>query len=220
MIFRKAQNKIQDPAKLRRLIVDLIDGETWTGLDADVKGDDLRGPAGEERPGHQVRRRAVLHPAPADRGDRRRDAPRARPDRSATRPAAPAASCSPPTTTSPRTTALDRDQKAATCGTRRCTAGRSWTHRPPLRDEPATCTASARTAASRPIRVDDSLAADPGDALRHGADQSAVRQEVQRHVRQRRGRDQTRGPDDRARRLLGHDQQQAAQLRPARQDAS
>ena len=27
VIFRKAQNKIQDPAKLRRLIVDLIDKE-------------------------------------------------------------------------------------------------------------------------------------------------------------------------------------------------
>ena len=27
LIFRKAQNKIQDPAKLRRLIVDLIDKE-------------------------------------------------------------------------------------------------------------------------------------------------------------------------------------------------
>jgi type I restriction enzyme M protein len=37
VIFRKAQNKIQDPAKLRRL-VDLINGETWTGLDIDVKG--------------------------------------------------------------------------------------------------------------------------------------------------------------------------------------
>ncbi len=36
-IFRKAQNKIQDPAKLRRLI-DLIDGETWTGMGVDVKG--------------------------------------------------------------------------------------------------------------------------------------------------------------------------------------
>ena len=30
VIFRKAQNKIQDPAKLRRLIVDLIDKEEWT----------------------------------------------------------------------------------------------------------------------------------------------------------------------------------------------
>jgi len=39
IIFRKAQNKIQDPAKLRRLIVDLIGRETWTMLDVDVKGD-------------------------------------------------------------------------------------------------------------------------------------------------------------------------------------
>ncbi len=39
LIFRKAQNKIQNPALLRRLIVDLIDKETWTMLDADVKGD-------------------------------------------------------------------------------------------------------------------------------------------------------------------------------------
>ena len=36
-IFRKAQNKIQDPAKLKRL-VSLIDGETWLGLQVDVKG--------------------------------------------------------------------------------------------------------------------------------------------------------------------------------------
>jgi type I restriction enzyme M protein len=38
-IFRKAQNRIQDPAKLRRLVVNLIDQETWTSVDADVKGD-------------------------------------------------------------------------------------------------------------------------------------------------------------------------------------
>ena len=43
VIFRKAQNKIQDPAKLRRLIVDLIDREQWTSLDADVKGDAYEG---------------------------------------------------------------------------------------------------------------------------------------------------------------------------------
>jgi type I restriction enzyme M protein len=43
IIFRKAQNKIQDPAKLRRLIVDLIDRERWVQLDADVKGDAYEG---------------------------------------------------------------------------------------------------------------------------------------------------------------------------------
>ena len=43
VIFRKAQNKIQDPAKLRRLIVDLIDKEQWSSLSADVKGDAYEG---------------------------------------------------------------------------------------------------------------------------------------------------------------------------------
>jgi type I restriction-modification system DNA methylase subunit len=43
IIFRKAQNKIQDPAKLRRLIVDLIDREQWTMMSADVKGDAYEG---------------------------------------------------------------------------------------------------------------------------------------------------------------------------------
>ncbi|MCK6585781.1 MAG: SAM-dependent methyltransferase, partial [Anaerolineales bacterium] len=38
----KAQNKIQDPAKLRRLI-ELIDSETWIGLDIDVKGEIYEG---------------------------------------------------------------------------------------------------------------------------------------------------------------------------------
>ena len=43
VIFRKAQNKIQDPAKLRRLIVDLIDKEQWSSLAVDVKGDAYEG---------------------------------------------------------------------------------------------------------------------------------------------------------------------------------
>src|SRR2546427_6843584 len=43
IVFRKAQNRIQDPAKLRRLIVDLVDRERWMTLDADVKGDAYEG---------------------------------------------------------------------------------------------------------------------------------------------------------------------------------
>jgi len=39
VIFRKAQNRIQDPAKLKKLIVDLIDKERWSSKDVDVKGD-------------------------------------------------------------------------------------------------------------------------------------------------------------------------------------
>jgi type I restriction enzyme M protein len=41
-IFTKSQNKIQDPAKLSRLI-DLIDREQWTVLGADVKGEIYEG---------------------------------------------------------------------------------------------------------------------------------------------------------------------------------
>jgi type I restriction enzyme M protein len=42
VIFRKAQNRIQNPALLRRLI-DLIDSENWRGLDVDVKSEIYEG---------------------------------------------------------------------------------------------------------------------------------------------------------------------------------
>jgi type I restriction enzyme M protein len=42
-VYRKAQNRIQDPAKLRRLVVNLINEETWTSVDADLKGDAYEG---------------------------------------------------------------------------------------------------------------------------------------------------------------------------------
>jgi type I restriction enzyme M protein len=41
-IFTKAQNKIQDPAKLARLI-EMVDGVSWVTLDADTKGDIYEG---------------------------------------------------------------------------------------------------------------------------------------------------------------------------------
>lgn len=42
VIFRKAQNRIQDPAKLLRLI-ELINSETWLGLNMDIKGEIYEG---------------------------------------------------------------------------------------------------------------------------------------------------------------------------------
>ncbi|MBU4502893.1 MAG: type I restriction-modification system subunit M, partial [Nanoarchaeota archaeon] len=42
VIFRKSQNKIQNPAYLKRLI-ELINAETWVGLDIDVKGEIYEG---------------------------------------------------------------------------------------------------------------------------------------------------------------------------------
>ena len=57
VIFAKAQNRITDPAKLERLI-SMIEGENWSGMDVDVKGEiyegllarnaeDVRGGAGQ-----------------------------------------------------------------------------------------------------------------------------------------------------------------------------
>lgn len=43
LVFRKSQNKIQDPAKLKRLVSDLIDKEQWVMVDADIKGDAYEG---------------------------------------------------------------------------------------------------------------------------------------------------------------------------------
>jgi type I restriction enzyme M protein len=42
VIFRKSQNKIQDPAKLKRLI-ELINAEVWVGLGVDVKSEIYEG---------------------------------------------------------------------------------------------------------------------------------------------------------------------------------
>lgn len=42
IIFRKSQNRIQNPARLRRLI-DYINAEDWIGLETDVKGDIYEG---------------------------------------------------------------------------------------------------------------------------------------------------------------------------------
>ncbi|MHB2028657.1 MAG: class I SAM-dependent DNA methyltransferase [Acidimicrobiales bacterium] len=43
VIFRKAQNKIQDPAKLKKLINELIDAENWSATGVDIKGDAYEG---------------------------------------------------------------------------------------------------------------------------------------------------------------------------------
>jgi type I restriction enzyme M protein len=42
-VFKRAKPEIQNPAILRRLIADLIDGEEWSKMEADVKGDIYEG---------------------------------------------------------------------------------------------------------------------------------------------------------------------------------
>ncbi len=107
VIFRKAQNKIQDPAKLRRLIVDLIDREKWMSLDADVKGDAYEGLL--EKNAQDTKSGAGQYFTP--RALIRAIVDVIRPIRYpvrpfAIRPAEPAGSCSPRTSTSPLITRI------------------------------------------------------------------------------------------------------------------
>ena len=64
-IFTKAQNKIQDPAKLLRLI-DMIDEVQWVTHGRGRQGRYLRRTARKECGGHEIRRRPILHPSRAD----------------------------------------------------------------------------------------------------------------------------------------------------------
>ena len=43
IFFKKARQDIQNPATLRRLIVDLIDTENWSSMQADTKRDIYEG---------------------------------------------------------------------------------------------------------------------------------------------------------------------------------
>ena len=96
IIFRKAQNKIQDPAKLRRLVADLIDREQWMTLDADVKGDAYEGLLAKNAEDVKTGAGQYFTPRPLIRAIVDVMRPTAS-RRSATRRAAPAASSLPPT---------------------------------------------------------------------------------------------------------------------------
>ena len=98
-VFKKARQEIQNPATLKRLIVDLIEPEQWMAHAGRREGRHLRRSACQERGGIAQRGRPVLHAARADQGDRRRDAAEGQTTRSAIRPAAPADSCWPRTIT-------------------------------------------------------------------------------------------------------------------------
>ncbi len=176
LIFRKSQNKIQDPAKLRRLIVDLIDREQWMSLDADVKGDayeglldknaqDTKGGAGQYfTPRPLIRAMAeCMRPGPDDTicdpacgtggfllaAHDYIDEPLL----DGRRPAAP-----------PQAGDAARRRTSSTASSRLCAMNLLLHGIGPSGDE-----------ATPPIETGDSLATDPGDALQRRADQSAVR---------------------------------------------
>jgi hypothetical protein len=121
-IFLKAQNEIQDPAKLRRL-VGLIDGETWLGLGVDVKGSIYEGLL--ERNAQEVKSDAGQYFTPR--------ATRTRKRRSTTLPAGPAGFCSPRGSTFGRsrwrampksTPRCARDSRGSTSSPRSCGSAR------------------------------------------------------------------------------------------------
>ena len=69
VLFHGAQNKLSDPAKLKR-VVSLIDKETWIGLNVDTKGEIYEETAGAQCVGGEIWRRAILHAPPANPGHR------------------------------------------------------------------------------------------------------------------------------------------------------
>ena len=102
IIFRKSQSRIQDPAKLKRLI-ELINTETWVGLDIDVKGDIYEGLL--EKNAEDIKSGAGQYFTPdlSSKLSSRLCAPN-RIQLSATPPVAPVVSCLLPTTSFPSIT--------------------------------------------------------------------------------------------------------------------
>ena len=162
VVFRKAQNRIQDPAKLERLIKDLIGNEEWMSLDADVKGDAYEGLLEKNAADTKSGAGQYFTPRALISGDCRRDAAGARTSRSATRPAELAVSSSPPTTTSPPQSEPRPDQK------RHLRSGlfTGWE----IVDNTARLCAMnlllhgiESPDSDSPVHVDDALRADPGE---------------------------------------------------------
>ena len=116
---------------MRKLIVDLIDKENWSPAGTDIKGDayeallakgaeDIKSGAGQYfTPRPLIQAMVDVHRS------------RRRTTRSSTRPAAPAASCSPRTSTHPSDAGShDPDRARRTCATA-SSAASSWSTAPP-----------------------------------------------------------------------------------------
>jgi len=131
-IFRKAQNKIQDPARLSHLIKNLIDKESWSSLDADIKGDAYEGlldkgvAEGGYGAGQYFTPRALI------RRWSRRCSPR-RQTLSSTRPPVPQASCWPRMSMWCANTSRSTRMSAGTCNPASPPALSSSTTPPALR---------------------------------------------------------------------------------------
>jgi type I restriction enzyme M protein len=117
-IFKKARPEIQNPATLRRLIVDLIDAESWSSMQADVKGEFTRGCSPRARPSRPRARGNISRRGSSSRASSIASARRRR-TRSTTRPRERAGFSWPPISSSPTSTARNSTR------TRRNTCGRA-----------------------------------------------------------------------------------------------
>jgi type I restriction enzyme M protein len=123
-IFRKAQNKVQDPAKLRRLI-SLMDGETWLEIDADVKGDIYEGLL--ERNAADVKSGAGQYFTPRPLIEAIVEVMRPGPETNICDPACGTGTSSLPPTTTSRTTTGSTATRNASSVTKPCAVRTSWT---------------------------------------------------------------------------------------------
>ncbi len=219
-IFKKARPEIQNPATLRRLIVDLIEPEKWSSMEADVKGDIYEGllaKSAEESPKGAGQ---YFTPRRAHQGHRRLRAARPPTTPFATRPAGTGGFllAAHDYVVQHHGKELDKDQKKHL----RTKFVKGWElvpeHGPAVHHEPVPARHRRRPLPD-PLRRGQP-GQRPRRAVQRGADQSAVRQEEQHRHRQRGGRPGEGRHGLRAAGLLDDDEEQAAQLRPARQDAA
>ena len=200
VIFRKAQNKIQEPAMLTRLVRELIDSENWLSLSADVKGDAYESLL--ERNAQDVKTGAGQYftPRPPDPSHRGRHAPRTR--RHHLRPGLrhrrlpagrPRLHRRPSPGDGPGPTGAPATGRPARMGDR-------GQRGPAVRDEPL-------PSRHRRRRDQDYRGRQParpsGRQLRLGADQPALRPQVGPDLRQQRGRVGAGVPDGGATRTSG-----------------
>ena len=175
VIFRKAQNRIQEPAMLIRLVRELINSENWLSLDADVKGDAYESLM--ERNAQDVKTGAGQYFTPRPLIRAIVDVMRPGPDDTICDPACGTAGFLLAATTTLLTATRPWTRiRRSTCRGAPCTAGRSWTARPAGRDEPV----PPRHRRRRDQHHRGRQPSVPSRRqLRHGADQPSLRPQVQ-----------------------------------------
>ena len=218
LIFTKSQNKFQDPAKLRRLIVDLIDKETWVSMSADVKGDAYEGLL--EKNAQDTKSGAGQYFTPRPLIQAIVDAMAPRPGETISDPA-----CGTGGFLLAAHDYVVKHYPNMTSAEKKKLRGESFKGWELVQATARLCAMNMLlhgigSQEFEPIAVGDSLAADPGERFDVVLTNPPFGKKSSTTIVGRRGQGQQGTRQRRARRLLGHHFEQAAQLRPAREDAA